>query len=82
MVNFGQPILLKKYSEQYKANPALAINQLKDEIERGMKTVSTHVEHGPLHYDIVELAAFHARESIITSGKPYEPITRFDAIND
>ena len=80
LVNFGQPILLKKYSEQYKANPALAINQLKDEIERGMKTVSTHVEHGPLHHDIVELAAFHARESIITSGKPYEPITRFDAI--
>ncbi len=79
-VNFGKPILLKKYNEQYKANPALAINQLKDEIESGMKLVGTHVEHSALHHEIVEMAEFYARNEVLTSGKRYEPLSRFNAL--
>jgi len=79
-VNFGKPILLKKYNEQYKANPALAINHLKDEIETGMKAVSTHVEHGPLHHEIIEMAEFYARNQVISAGERYEPLSRFNAL--
>ena len=79
-VNFGQPILLKKYSDQYKANPALAINQLKDEIEKGMKLVSTHVEHGTFHHDIVALSEFYARHEVLTAGEVYTPLNRFTAL--
>lgn len=81
-VNFGKPILLKNYSAQYKANSALAINQLKDEIEAGLKTVSTHVEHGPHHENIVQLSEFYARYDVLNSGDKYEPLTRFNALKN
>ncbi len=79
LINFGEPILLKKYSSEYKTNPALAINHLKDEIEQGMQVVTTHVSHGPMHEEIVELSEFYARHDVLSSGNKYEPITWFKA---
>lgn len=79
-VNFGKPILLKSYNEAYKANPALAINQLKDEIEESMKAVSTHVEHSSMHHEIIAIAEFYARNEVLSSGNKYEPLTRFNGL--
>ena len=37
LLNFGKPILLKEYYEQYRSAPAQTINILKDDIEKAMK---------------------------------------------
>jgi len=79
LINFGEPILLKKYSNEYKTNPALAINHLKDEIEQGMQVVTTHVSHGPIHEEMVELSEFYARHDVLSAGNKFEPITWFKA---
>lgn len=79
LINFGEPILLKKYSNEYKTNPALAINHLKDEIEQGMQVVTTHISHGPIHEEMVELSEFYARHDVLSAGNKFEPITWFKA---
>ncbi len=79
LLQFGEPILLKKYSDLHRSNPALAINQLKEEIEHGMKQVILHVEHSHYHQDIVNMARFYAREDVLAQGIKYGPATKMKA---
>lgn len=79
LINFGKPILLKDYFDQYRANQAQGINILKDHIESAMKQVATHVEHGPLHHDIVDMSVFYGRHKVLSEGVTYKPSTKFKA---
>ncbi len=42
-VTFGTPIEVSKYKEVYEANPGLAINQLRQEIEKSMKMMIVNI---------------------------------------
>lgn len=79
LVNVGKPILLKSYSESYKSNPALAMHDLKDAIENGMKEVTLHVDHSHYHHDIVGMSQMYARHHVLESGENYEPLSKLKA---
>lgn len=78
LLNFGKPILLKEYYEQYRSAPAQTINILKDDIEKAMKETATHVPHGTFHHDIVELSKMHARETLLNNNIPVTPLNSFN----
>jgi len=44
IVNFGKPISVADYIEQYKDNSAVAINQIKDELSEHMKPLIINIE--------------------------------------
>lgn len=79
LINFGEPILLKNYTDLHHTNPALAINQLKEEIENGMKKVALHVEHSDHYKDIVGLSRMYGRYQVIEQGQLYTPESKFRA---
>jgi len=76
LVNVGKPILLKSYSDSYKDNPALAMHDLKEAIESGLKEVTLHVEHSQYHHDIVALSQMYARHQILEANQKYEPLSK------
>jgi 1-acyl-sn-glycerol-3-phosphate acyltransferase/uncharacterized coiled-coil protein SlyX len=43
-VNFGRPIAVSKYYKQYKENPAVAINVIKEELSKEIKKLIIHIE--------------------------------------
>ena len=44
IVNFGKPVAVADYIEQYKDNSAVAINQIKDELSEHMKPLIINIE--------------------------------------
>jgi hypothetical protein len=44
MVDFGEPIYVKDYLEQYKEDPRRAIRQLTEELERRMRKLIVHID--------------------------------------
>ncbi len=79
LVNVGKPILLKTYSDSYKNNPAQAMHHLKEDIEKGLKELTLHVEHSQYHQDIVSMSQMYARYSIFDQGGKYEPLSKLQA---
>lgn len=76
VISFGEPIALQAYTETYKTNPALAINQLKNAIEKGMQKVSLHIS-GTSHFETKEqLATMYARHMILERNEKYEPVSK------
>lgn len=51
IVNFGEPIAVKEYIEQYKANPAIAINQIKERLSEHIKPLIVNIENED-NYDL------------------------------
>ncbi len=51
-INFGEPILVKNYIDQYKEAPAKAINSLKDELSERIKPLIINIETEK-YYDMV-----------------------------
>jgi len=44
IVNFGKPVAVADYVEQYKSNSAIAINQIKNELSEHMKPLIVNIE--------------------------------------
>lgn len=77
LINFGDPIPVKEYIEIYQKNKALAINKLKERIEQAMKTIVLHIEKTPYYETKEKAAQIYARETILSEGRIYEPISKF-----
>lgn len=76
VINFGEPIAVKDFIATYKTSQALAINQLKDAIERGMQKVALHIKKTPHFHQKEQLAVIYSRNKILSEGRKYEPVSK------
>ena len=69
LVNFGEPINVVDYYEEYKKNPAVALNMIKDELSGRIKKVMINIE-SEKYYDFIDDARKIFRKDVcIKTGK-------------
>ncbi|MBN2236039.1 MAG: 1-acyl-sn-glycerol-3-phosphate acyltransferase [Bacteroidales bacterium] len=70
LINFGNPILVSDYYEAYKLNPAIAINQIKDDLAEKLKPLMVQISSED-YYDLFnELREIYKHEMVDKLGLP------------
>lgn len=69
-VNFGHPIDLADYYEEYKKKPAIALNQIRDKMSESLKENMIHIEDDE-YYDISDflIRTFAKKTSSLKKGE-------------
>ena len=69
LVNFGDPVNVIDYYDEYKKNPAVALNMIKDELSGRIKKVMINIESDE-YYDLINDARkIFRREVCLKTGK-------------
>ncbi|MBC8172967.1 MAG: 1-acyl-sn-glycerol-3-phosphate acyltransferase [Chitinophagales bacterium] len=76
IIHFGKPVAVKDYIETYKATPAPAINNLKNDIEKAMQSTVVHIKKTPLFHEKDQLVTIYARHKILSEGRRYDPLSK------
>lgn len=70
LVNFGKPIPVSDYYDSYKESPAIAINQIKEQLAKSLIPLMIHIK-SEKHYDLYnELREIYKNEMIEKMGFP------------
>lgn len=69
-INFGHPIDLANYHDDYKKQPAIALNQIRDKMSESLKENMIHIEDDE-YYDATDflMTSFANKESLPAKGK-------------
>jgi hypothetical protein len=63
IVHFGKPFAVKEYISEYKRNPAVALNQIKERLSQEIKKLIIHVENTQ-YYDFINEWSLLIKEKI------------------
>ncbi len=62
LVNFGEPFEILQYLDDYKKNPAVALNKVKEELSQRIKKLIIHIESEQHYHFINEWRVYYRRE--------------------
>jgi len=82
LVNYGEPIAIAGYYDQYRENPQKAIAQLRDDLAIAIKKEMIHVENAEYYTPITSLAEILIPDYLTANGLKDTRSTRFTATRE
>lgn len=82
LVNYGEPIAIAGYYDQYRENPQKAIAQLRDDLALAIKKVMIHVENAEYYTPITSLAELLIPVYLSVNNLNNNRLNRFNATRE